>query len=153
MNMTTCWNSSVNIFCAINETSVISWLINGRDVVAYHTISEKTIISDPVVQSTITIPGSDVFDGANVTCYYKNTSLKLYSSIPAFLRVQGLWTKEWPCLVLWCHHLIRSSTELDSRTNWKQTYPTFLDPIKWRTYWVISGLFSSDQGWKRNYLL
>ena len=90
MNMTTCWNSSANFSCAINESMTISWLINGQDVVAHGITSPPTILLAPGAQSNLIIPGSYEFDGANVTCYYTqpSTSLKLYS-IPAFLGVQG----------------------------------------------------------------
>ena len=43
MNMTTCWNSSANFSCAINESMTISWLINGQDVVAHGITSPPTI--------------------------------------------------------------------------------------------------------------
>ena len=90
MNMTTCWNSSADFSCVINESKIISWLINGQDVVVHHIPSPPTIFSGPGAQSTLTIPGSYEFDGANVTCDYTqpSTSLKLYST-PAFLKVQG----------------------------------------------------------------
>ncbi|KAL5502847.1 hypothetical protein EMCRGX_G009683 [Ephydatia muelleri] len=88
--MTTCWNSSADFSCAINESKPISWLINGQDTVAHRITSPMTIFSGPGAQSTLIIPGLYEFDGAYVTCYYTqpSTSLKLYSS-PAFLRVQG----------------------------------------------------------------
>ena len=90
MNMTTCWNSSASFSCAINESKIIFWLINGQDVLAQGITSPTPIFSGSGAQSTLTVPGSYEFDGANVTCYYTqpSTSLKLYSS-PAFLRVQG----------------------------------------------------------------
>ena len=90
MNMTTCWDSSADFSCAINESKQISWLINGQDVLAHRITSPTTIFSGSGAQATLTIPGSYEFDGAYVTCYYTqpSTSLKLYST-PAFLRVQG----------------------------------------------------------------
>ena len=90
MNMTTCWDSSADFSCAINETKQISWLINGQDVVAHRITSPTTTFSGSGAQATLIIPGSYEFDEANVTCYYiqPSASLKLYS-IPAFLRVQG----------------------------------------------------------------
>ena len=101
MNMTTCWNSSADFSCAINESKPISWLINGQDVVALHISSPTTIFPGPGAQSTLKIPGSYEFDGAYVTCYYTqpSTSLKLYST-PAYLRVQGFRTNVWPFLML-----------------------------------------------------
>ncbi|KAL5502770.1 hypothetical protein EMCRGX_G009591 [Ephydatia muelleri] len=88
--MTTCWNSSANFSCAINESLTINWLINGQDTLKYNLTNPQTNTSGPGGWTTLTIPGSYEFDGANVTCYYTqpSTSLKLYSS-PAFLRVQG----------------------------------------------------------------
>ena len=93
MNMTTCWNSSANFSCAINETKQIFWLINGQDVLKYNLVSPYTFTNATSclgAQSTLIVPGSYEFDGAYVTCYYiqPSTSLKLYST-PAFLRVQG----------------------------------------------------------------
>ena len=90
MNMTTCWNSSADFSCAINESRIIHWLINGQDVLAHRITSPPTNISGPGAQSTLTVPGCYEFDGAYVTCYYTqpSTYLKLYSS-PAFLIVQG----------------------------------------------------------------
>ena len=89
MNMTTCWNSSANFSCAINETKQIYWEINGRDIVAYNVLYPTTTFMSGA-QSTLIIPGYYQFEGVNITCYYGPPSLKLYS-IPAFLRVQGLW--------------------------------------------------------------
>ncbi|KAL5502771.1 hypothetical protein EMCRGX_G009592 [Ephydatia muelleri] len=88
--MTTCWNSSANFFCAINESLTINWLINGQDTLKYNLSNPQTTTFGPGARTTLTIPGSYEFDGAYVTCYYTqpSTSLKLYSS-PAFLRVQG----------------------------------------------------------------
>ena len=104
--MTTCWNSSADFSCAINESKPISWLINGQDVLAQGITSPMTIFSGPGAQSTLIIPGLYEFDGANVTCYYTqpSTSLKLYST-PAFLRVQG---SEQKCNHLSCYDAIIS---------------------------------------------
>ena len=98
MNMTTCWNSSVNFSCAINETKTIHWLINGHDVVTYKISSPKTTFGQGA-NSTLTVPGLYELEGVSITCNHNVnqsstnngslTSLKLYS-IPAFLRVQGL---------------------------------------------------------------
>ena len=68
MNMTTCWNSSASFSCAINESKLISWLINGQDVVAHRITSPLTIFAGPRAQSTLIIPGLYEFDGAYVTC-------------------------------------------------------------------------------------
>ena len=90
MNMTTCWNSSANFSCAINESQPITWQINGQDILKYNLTNPQTTNSGPGGQSSLIIPGSYEFDGANVTCHYTqpSLSLKLYS-IPAFLRIPG----------------------------------------------------------------
>ena len=77
----------------ITETKQIFWRINGQDPLKYYIVNPHTrtiATSCPGAQSTLIIPGSYEFDGANFTCYYTqpSTALKLYSS-PAFLRVQG----------------------------------------------------------------
>ena len=144
-NQTTCWNSSASYSCAISESRQINWLINGQDVLAYQSTSPYTYVnlSSPGAQSTLTLPGSYDFDGATVTCYYKT----LYS-IPALLRVQGLWKNVFPCLPLYRPHVVRPCTEPDNHYHWLRFDPSFLDAFKWRTVWVISGLCSSGQGWK-----
>ena len=79
-NVTTCLNSSVNFTCAINDQKAIFWMINGQSPQVYYIESPSTsynMYGHGGAQSTLTVPGSYEFDGANVTCYYIS---KFYNS-------------------------------------------------------------------------
>ena len=83
-NQTTCFGVSASFHCVLSDFVTITWLVNGRDIVALGIASPETIPQSPGVMSTLIVPGNSPFSGASIVCRYGQNN-----SVPAFLTILG----------------------------------------------------------------